>query len=129
MHHLQSFLVVKHFTVFVYKMFKITKMLPQQLYFKYNHGCLPLMLILRKCMHWLVPMITASINWFKRVTDCLFLKLSPMVIWTNFVARKPMADVIFLTTISKASLLCAEIVKSPFSFQQSSNKFYQICIF
>lgn len=29
------------------------------------------------------------------VTAWVFLKLSPMVIWTDPVARKPMADVIF----------------------------------
>lgn len=121
MHNFQSFLDVNYFTVFTYKILKIAKVYPQQWYLKYVLGCLPLMSILRKCVHWLVPMIIASINWFKQrwVADCLFLKLAPMVMWTDPVARKAKADVTFLTKTSKASLFCAALVKFPISFQKN----------
>lgn len=90
MHNFQSFMDVNYFTVFIYKILKIAKVYPRQLNLKYVLGCLPLLPILRKCVHWLVPVIISSINWFKQqwVTDWLFLKLAPMVMWMDPVARK-----------------------------------------
>lgn len=90
MHNFQSFMDMNCFTVFIYKILKIEKVYPQQSCFKYVLGCLPLLPILRKCVHWLVSVIIASISRLKQrwVTDCLSLKLAPMVMWTDPVARK-----------------------------------------